>query len=178
MVGVAVVVVEQVTISAGCGAAPLLERRLPVLYATRASVTLSARPGPRDWTVAAPYALKPAADITTAPAEAAMPASPTGLLALATHAALAAQRGDAARLADELGATPLVSAARWADGLLLSAPGATSAALWLYMGGRLQALTSAAQRLTPGLPAAAPATSLETLRASLASQSTPACGHP
>lgn len=175
MVGVAVVVVEQVTISLGCGATPLLERRLPVLYATRASVTLSARPSSDGWTVTAPYALKPAADITTSPNDAATPASPAGLLALAAHAVLAAQRGDAARLADELGAAPLVGAAHWADGLILSAPGATTGAFWLSIGGRLLALTPAAQRLTPGLPAVAPMTRLDTLRASLASQRTPAC---
>lgn len=175
-IGVAVVVIEHVTISTGCGAAPLLERRLPVLYATRASVTLSARPGPHGWAVAAPYTLKPAAEITTAPADAASPATPAGALALAAHAALAAQR-DSARLADELGATPLVGVGQWADGLLLSAPGsAPSGATWLYIGGRVLALTSAAQRLTPSLPAASEGMNLDSLRPTLARQPTPLCG--
>lgn len=177
MVGVAVVVIEHVTISTGCGAAPLLERRLPVLYATRASVTLSARPDPHGWTVAAPYALKPAAEITTSPADAASPATPTGVLALAAHAALAAQR-DSTRLADELDATPLVGTGAWADGLLLNAPDdAASGAIWLYMGGRALALNAAARRLTPGLPAITPAANLDALRAALARQPAPSCGH-
>ena len=177
-VGVAVVVVEQVSISAGCGAPPLLTRRLPVLYVTRASVTFSARPGSHGWTATAPYALNPAAEITSTPSEAAAPATPAGLLALAATTALAAQPGDPGRLASEIGATPLAGTGAWAAGLTLSARGgAASGASWLYLAGRLVALNPAAQRITPHLPALKEATlkTLETLRATQTGQRTQTC---
>lgn len=174
-VGIAVVVVEDVTISTDCGAQPLLERRLPVLYATRASVTFSARPGVHGWTATAPYALNPAAEITTAPADAASPASPAGLLALTARTDLAAQPGDSGRLATELITTPFIGAADWVAGLTLTIHrGAESDAVWLYFGGRLAAITPGAQRLTPGLPVV-PALTLAALRSSLATQPAQIC---
>jgi hypothetical protein len=176
-VGVAVVVVEHVTIYDGCGTTPLLERRMPVLYATRASVTFSARPNAGDWTATQPYALNPAAEITTTPTEAATPASPAGLLVLAARTELASQPEDTGRLSGELSAIPLVSATNWAGGLILSVRGGAGA-LWLYLAGKLTALSAPAQALTPDIPAIVPTTTLDTLRASLARQLTPICGEP
>lgn len=178
-VGIAVVVVEHVTIYDGCGTAPLLERRMPVLYATRASVTFSARLGAHGWTATQPYMLNPAAEITTTPAEAATSASPAGLLALAARTGLAAQPDDPGRLPGDIITTPLVGAANWAAGLALSVRDSAGAdAIWLYLAGKLTALTTPARALTPEIPAAVPATTLDTLRASLASQPTHICGEP
>ena len=177
MVGIAVVVVEHVTVYDGCGAKPLLERRTPVLYTARASVTFSARPASSVWTVAAPYALNPAAEITTTPADAAAAASPAGLLAMAARTDLAALSGDHDALASAVVTTPLVGASDWAAGLALSIQnGANAGARWLYLGGWLTALTPAAQALTPGASASIPAATLDALGASLANQPARVCG--
>ena len=184
-VGVAMVVVEHVTIYDGCGVTPLLERRAPVLYAARASVTFSVRPGPQHWVASKPYALNPTAEIYTPPERAASPASPGGLLALAARAALATQLGGPSALPDAVTITPLASASEWAAGVTLTLPnaarqslhngGAGSQAVWLYTGGLLTALTVAAHALSPDAPFAAPPELLDDLRASLASQPSREC---
>lgn len=185
-VGVAVVVVEQVTVYGDCGTTPLLERRTPVLYATRASVTLSARPGRDHWIVTKPYTLNPIADIYTAPNLAATPMTPAGLLTLAARTELANRLGDLGLLAGALTATPLTTTTTWAAGIVLTlansgpqAPhvtGAHAGAAWVYTGGELLALNAAAQALSPGIPATLPSGGLDALRSSLASQPTRICG--
>ena len=176
-VGIAVVVIEHVTVYDGCGAKPLLERRTPVLYTARASVTFSAQPESSAWTVRAPYALNPAAEITTTPADAAAPASPAGLLAMAARTDLAALAGDHDALAGTVITSPLGGASDWAAGLALRVhDGVYAGAQWLYLGGRLTALTPAALMLTPGASGSIPSATLAALRASLAGQPARACG--
>jgi hypothetical protein len=183
-VGVAMVVVEHVMIYDGCGITPLLERRVPVLYAARASVTFSVRPGPQHWVASKPYALNPTAEIYTPPDRAASPASPGGLMALAARAALASLLGGPSALPDAVTITPLASASQWAAGVTLTLSnvarqslhniGAGSEAVWLYTGGLLTALTAAAHALSPDALFAASA-ALDELRASLASQPSRRC---
>jgi hypothetical protein len=184
MVGGAVVVVEHVTIYDSCDTAPLLERRMPVLYATRASVTFSLRPATRGWIATSPYALNPTADIYTAPEIAATPATPAYVLALTARTALANWLGNRSLLAGVIDNMPLTSASAWAAGVILTLPsGARQSpqisddqpgAVWLYIGGILLALTSAAHTLSPGAPT--PAISLANLRASLAHPPARICG--
>ncbi|HEU5347307.1 MAG TPA: hypothetical protein VFU63_01720 [Ktedonobacterales bacterium] len=185
-IGIAVVVVNHVTIYDDCGTTPLLERRAPVLYATRASVTFSARPGSQDWTVMKPYALSPTANIYTTPDRAASPLTPAGLVDLAARTELARQLGSQSTLAGVVTITPLVSASNWADGAVvtlasdtLRSPHVTDAqldAIWLHVGGQLLALTPAAQQLTPDAPAIVPSVGVNDLRASVANQPSRICG--
>jgi hypothetical protein len=177
MVGVAVVVVEHVTISGDCGATPLFDQRLPVLYTSRASATFSARPGTTQWSVSQPYALNPIAGIFTAPNLAAKPATPDALLALAARTRLAEQLGNLSAIPDAITLTPLVDANHWSSGVLLALPDTANKAAearWLYSGGRLIALNAAARALLPGL-AQAPVSDLSSLRAGLANTPQRAC---
>lgn len=186
MLGIAVVVVEHVTIYDGCSGTPLLERRTPVIYATRASVIFSVRPGPQRWTATNPYALNPVADVFTAPNVAATPASPTGLITLAARTELASRLGSSGLLTGGVIVAPLANTSTWAAGVVLTLlngarqtpriVGAQPGAVWLYTGGALLALTSPARALSPDIPAATPAMTLDGLRASLAGQSTHVCG--
>lgn len=172
-VGVAVVVVEHTTIYNGCGATPLLERRAPVLYASRASVTFSVRPGPQRWIASRPYALNPTAEIYTAPDLAATPASPGGLLALAARTDLTNHLGGLSTLPDAIRVTPLTTAAQWAAGVALNLTKPDAA--WLYMGGILIALSPAAQALSSDAPTTAATVTLADLRASLTRQPSRGC---
>jgi hypothetical protein len=183
-VGVAAVVREHVTIYDTCDTTPLLERRMPVLYTTRASVTLSLRPGAQHWTATKPYALNPTADIFTAPDLAATPVTPDYLLALSARTALSNWLGSRSLVAGAITAVPLTNAAAWSDGVVLtqrtsmqSAPqaaGGLSVAIWLYTGGVLLALTAAAQTLSPG--AAAPALTIAEVQGSLEHPPVRDCG--
>lgn len=187
-IGVAVVVVEHVSILDDCGTATLLERRMPVLYATRASVTFSAHSSHDSWSVMEPYTLSPNADIYTSPRLAATQATPAGLLALTARTDLAAWLGNLSLLAGAVTATPLMGASHWAGGVVLtlensspSSPsgpgaGAHSDATWLYTAGVLTPLTPAAQSLSPHVPAALLPLTLNDLRARLASQPSRLCG--
>ncbi len=184
MVGVAAVVQEHVTIYDSCDATPLLERRMPVLYTSRASVTFSLRPGAQHWTATKPYALNPTADIFTAPNIAATPTTPGYLLALTARTALSDWLGSQSLVAGAITALPLSSASAWAAGVVLTqrtstrqAPNASdghSVAIWLYMGGVLLALTSAAHMLAPG--AVAPALTVAGLQRNLAQPLVRDCG--
>lgn len=186
MLGVAAVVSEYVTIYDGCSDTPLLERRAAVLYATRASVIFSVRPGKERWSATAPYALNPAADIYTAPISAARPATPQHLLELAARTDLAERLGSLSLLAGALTVTPLTSAAEWSAGILLTLlngspqtphiPGARPGAIWLYIAGQLIALTSPAEALSPDIPAAVTTLKMDDLRAALATRPERACG--
>lgn len=177
-VGVAVVMIEHVTVYGDCGTTPLLDRRMPVLYATRASVTFSARPGRDHWTVMKPYTLNPTADIYTAPNLAATPATPADMLTLAARTELADRLGDLGLLAGALTATPLATATDWAAGIVLTLTngGAHSGAIWVYTGGELLALNVAAQSLSVNTPDTLPSGGLDALRANLASQPARICG--
>lgn len=184
--GVAAVLVEHVTIYDGCSATQLIERRMPVLYKTRASVILSAQPGPHGWTATNPYSLNPVADIYSPPDIAATPATPDGLLVLTARTALADRLGSLSMLAGAITVTPLTSASGWGAGVVLTllngsrqAPkiaGARPGAVWLYAGGELVALTSAARELSPNVPAFAASITLAGVRASLANQQSHLCG--
>ena len=184
MVGVAAVVQEHITIYDTCDATPLLERRMPVLYTTRASVTFSLRPGAQRWTATKPYALNPMADIFTAPDVAATPVTPGYLLALTARTALANWLGNRSLVAGAITAVPLSSASAWADGVVLTQRTSTqhapqtadgdSVAIWLYTGGVLLALTSAAHTLAPG--AATPALTVAAMQNSLAHPPERDCG--
>ncbi|HEU4782579.1 MAG TPA: hypothetical protein VFS83_04490 [Ktedonobacterales bacterium] len=183
-VGVAAVVREHVTIYDACDTTPLLERRMPVLYTTRASVTFSLRLGAQHWTATRPYALNPTADIFTAPDVAATPITPDYLLALTARTALSNWLGSRSLVAGAITAVPLTSQSAWSDGVVLtqrtsmqSAPQATdgpSVAIWLYTGGVLLAFTAAAHTLSPGV--AAPALSVAEVQASLAHPPVRDCG--
>ncbi len=186
MVGVAAVVQEHVTIYDTCDARPLLERRMPVLYTTRASVTFSLRPGAQHWMATKPYALNPTADIFTAPDSAATPVTPGYLLALTARTALADWLGSRSLVAGAITAVPLTSASAWAAGVVLTqrtsthtqqAPqtaGASAVAIWLYASGVLLALTPAAHSLSPG--AATPALTVAALQNNLAHPAARDCG--
>lgn len=183
-VGIAAVVQEYVTIYDTCDATPLLERRMPVLYTTRASVTFSLHPDATHWTATKPYALNPTADIFTAPNIAATPVTPGYLLALTARTALADWLGSRSLVAGAITAVPLISASAWGSGVVLTqradtpqAPQAAdghSVAIWLYMGGVLLALSPAAHSLAPG--AVAPALTVAELRDSLAHPPVRDCG--
>jgi hypothetical protein len=186
MVGVAAVVQEHVTIYDTCDATPLLERRMPVLYTTRASVTFSLHTGAQHWTATKPYALNPTADIFTAPDVAATPVTPGYLLALTARTALANWLGSRSLVAGAITAVPLTSASAWSDGVVLTqrtstrtqqgpqTAGGDSLAIWLYTGGVLLALTSAAHTLSPGTTA--PALTVAELQESLAHPPERDCG--
>ncbi|HKW23329.1 MAG TPA: hypothetical protein VJO13_18245, partial [Ktedonobacterales bacterium] len=184
MVGVAAVVREHVTIYDTCDTTPLLERSMPVLYTTRASVTFSLRPGVQHWTATKPYALNPMADIFTAPDVAATPVTPDYLLSLSARTALSDWLGSRSLVAGAITAVPLISASAWSEGVVLTqristqatpqAAGAPSVAIWLYTGGVLLALTAAAHTLSPG--AAAPALTVAEAQSSLAHPPVRDCG--
>lgn len=185
-VGVAVVVVDHVTIYDDCGTTPVLERRTPVLYKALASVILSLRHSTPAWVATHPYALNPDADISAPPSVAAMPATPERLLALAARTALSNQSsGSLRRLTQGITVEPLVSAENWADGAVLTLvdngsqsphlTGAQLEAAWLYMAGQLLALTPAAQALTPDALAIGSPAQVNDLRASLANQPSHIC---
>jgi hypothetical protein len=175
--GIAAVVVEHVTVYDGCSVTPLLERRMPLLYETRASVILSARPGSQNWTATNPYALNPAADIYTAPNIAATPTTPAGLLILAARTALAENLGSMSMLASAITVLPLVNSTHWAAGAVLTLrSGARQEAIWLYAGGQLVALTDAAHALSPSVAFGAPLVTLDSLRARLANWASRICG--
>jgi hypothetical protein len=184
MVGVAAVVREHITIYDTCDATPLLERSMPVLYTTRASVTVSLRPGAQRWTATRPYALNPTADIFTAPDAAATPVTPDYLLALSARTALSNWLGSRSLVAGAITAVPLTSASAWSAGVVLTqrasmqpalqAAGPPSVAIWLYTGGALLALTAAAHMLSPG--AAAPALTIAEVQDSLAHPPVRDCG--
>jgi hypothetical protein len=184
MVGVAAVVREHVTIYDTCDTTPLLERSMPVLYTTRASVTFSLRPGAQHWTATKPYALNPMADIFTAPDVAATPVTPDYLLALAARTALSDWLGSRSLVAGAITAVPLTSASAWSEGVVLTQRISTQAtpqatvgprvAIWLYTGGVLLALTAAAHTLSPG--AAAPGLTVAEAQSSLAHPPVRDCG--
>ncbi len=184
MVGVAAVVQEQVTIYDSCDATPLLERRMPVLYTTRASVTFSLRPGAQHWMATKPYALNPTADIFTAPNIAATSVTPGYLLALTARTALADWLGSRSLVAGAITAVPLTSASAWGAGVVLTqradtqhqvqSAGGQSIAIWLYTGGVLLALTPAAHMLSPGT--AAPVLTVAEVQDSLAHPTARDCG--
>lgn len=184
MVGVAAVVREHVTIYDTCDTTPLLERSMPVLYTTRASVTFSLRPGVQHWTATKPYALNPMADIFTAPDVAATPVTPDYLLSLSARTALSDWLGSRSLVAGAITAVPLISASAWSEGVVLTqristqttpqAAGASSVAIWLYTGGVLLALTAAAHTLSPGV--ATPALTVADLQVSLAHPPVRDCG--
>jgi hypothetical protein len=183
-VGIAAVVQEHITIYDTCDTTPLLERRMPVLYTTRASVTFSLRPGAQQWTATKPYALNPTADIFTAPDVAATPVTPDHLLALSARTALSDWLGSRSLVAGAITAVPLTSVSAWSDGVVLTQRASTppapqaalgpSVAIWLYTGGVLLALTAAAHTLSPG--AAASALTVADLQASLAHPPVRDCG--
>jgi hypothetical protein len=184
MVGIAAVVREHITIYDTCDAAPLLERSMPVLYTTRASVTFSLRPGAQRWTATKPYALNPMADIFTAPDVAATPVTPDSLLALSARTALSDWLGSRSLVVGAITAVPLTSASAWSDGVVLTqrismqpapqAAGGPSVAIWLYTGGVLLALTAAAHTLSPG--AATPALTVAEVQKSLEHPPVRDCG--
>lgn len=177
MLGVAVVVKESVSIYNGCGATPLLERSMPVLYATRASVTFSVAPGPLQWSATKPYILNPDADIFTGPAQAARPASPSGLLAVAARTDLSSRLGSWLSLADAVLAAPLTSASQWATGVVLTLHEVGHPdVIWLYISGVLLSLTSTARTLSATAPILAPPLTLDDLRANLVGQPLHLCG--
>ena len=183
-VGVAAVVQEHVTIYDACDTTPLLERRMPVLYTTRASVTFSLHPGAQQWTATKPYALNPMADIFTAPDVAAAPITPDSLLALTARTALSVWLGSRSLVAGAITAVPLINTSAWSDGVVLTqrtsmqsepqATGGPSVAIWLYTGGVLLALTAAAHTLSPG--AAAPALTVAEVQGSLSNPPVRDCG--
>lgn len=184
MVGIAAVVREHIAIYDTCDAAPLLERSMPVLYTTRASVTFSLRPGAQRWTATKPYALNPMADIFTAPDVAATPVTPDSLLALSARTALSDWLGSRSLVVGAITAVPLTSASAWSDGVVLTqrisiqpapqAAGGPSVAIWLYTGGVLLALTAAAHTLSPG--AATPALTVAEVQKSLEHPPVRDCG--
>lgn len=183
MVGVAAVVREHVTIYDTCDTTPLLERSMPVLYTTRASVTFSLRPDAQQWTATQPYALNPTADIFTAPDAAATPATPGYLLSLTARTALADWLGTRSLVAGAITAVPLTSASAWSNGVVLTqrasvqqAPHAVgpSLAIWLYTGGVLLALTAAAHTLSPGV--VAPTLTVAEVQGNLAHSPVRDCG--
>jgi hypothetical protein len=169
-VGVAVVVEERSMFSDDCSTTPLAEFASPILSGSDAAMVFSVVAGKTAWVASRPFALNPAADLYTDPSQAATPATPLLLLALAARTHLAAALGSASLLALALSARAYVAPAVWPGGVVLSttvaprsperAGYATDLAAWFYAGGLTKALTPSAASLTPSLSRLAPAGSL------------------